>query len=108
MRLIKLIVLVAIFILILAVYNQNDDIFTHRFDLGVDLIFYQTPRYELANILIILSTFVLGVIFAGIFGAFSSLGTKKKLKEKDKEIKELKNSAPEKISTYCRNFVANC
>jgi len=100
MRLIKVLILFIIFILLVAVLTQNLSIFKTSFDVGLDLYFYKTPTYNVANILLMVISLIIGLILALLFGACSSSNIKKKLKEKDKEIKELKNRSPEPVSTY--------
>lgn len=95
MRFVKIVILAVFFILVLAIIFQNQEVFTHKFDIGLDLKFYQIGPYTTSNIMIIAITFFIGVIFAIIWGAFYSVSIRSRIKEKENRIKELESQNKE-------------
>lgn len=89
MRFVKIVTFALFFILVLAVIFQNQEVFTYKFNIGLDLKFYQIGPYTTSNILLITITFFIGVIFAIIWGAFYSVSMRNQIKEKENRIKEL-------------------
>ncbi|MGE5446083.1 MAG: LapA family protein [Ignavibacteriales bacterium] len=95
MRFVKIVILAVFFILILAIIIQNQEVFTHKFDIGLNLKFYQIGPYTISNIGLIAITFFIGVIFAIIWGAFYSVSMRSQIKEKENRIKELESQKKE-------------
>jgi len=89
MRFIKIIILALIFVVALVLIIQNQEVFTHKFELKLDLLVYQIGPYIATNLVLVVVAFLIGVIFAIIWGAFHSVSMKAELREKDKRIKEL-------------------
>jgi hypothetical protein len=89
MKFIKILVLAVLFVLVIALIIQNQGVFTETFDLILDLNFYQIGPYVTSNLVLIGGAFLMGVIFAVIWGAFYSVSSRTQLKEKDRRIREL-------------------
>ena len=89
MRFIRLILIVLIIVFFAIIYTQNLEVFTHSFQLQMDLNQYMVGPYITKNIVLILSAFVLGVLVALIFGAFSSIASSSDSRQKSRRIKEL-------------------
>ena len=89
MRFIKIVILAIFFILVLTIVFQNQEVFTHKFNIGLDVKFYQIGPYTTSNIVLIATAFFVGVIFAIIWGAFYSVSMRNRIKEKENRIKEL-------------------
>jgi len=89
MRFIRLIFIVLIIVFFAIIYTQNLEVFTHTFQLQLDLNQYMIGPYITKNIVLILSAFVLGVIVAIIFGALQSIATSSASRHKSRRIKEL-------------------
>ncbi len=89
MRFIRLILIVLIIVFFAIVYTQNLEVFTHSFELQLDLNQYLIGPYITKNIVLILSAFVLGVIVALIFGALQSISASSSSRQKSRRIKEL-------------------
>lgn len=91
MRFVKIVILAVFFILVLAIIFQNQEVFIRKFDIGLDLKFYQMGPYTTSNITLIAISFFIGVIFAIIWGAFYSVSIRSQIKEKNNRIKELES-----------------
>ena len=89
MRFIRLIIIVLIIVFFAIIYTQNLDVFTHKFELQMDLNQYMVGPYITQNIVLILSAFVLGVVVSIIFGALSSISGSSDSRQKGRRIKEL-------------------
>ena len=89
MRFIRLILIVLIIVFFAIIYTQNLEVFTHSFQLQLDLNQYLIGPYITKNIVLILSAFVLGVIVALIFGALQSISAGSQSRQKSGKIKEL-------------------
>ncbi len=89
MRFIRLIIIVLIIVFFAIIYTQNLEVFTHSFELQMDLHQYMIGPYITTNIVLILSAFVLGVLVAIIFGALSSITASSESRQKSRRIKEL-------------------
>jgi uncharacterized membrane protein YciS (DUF1049 family) len=89
MRFIRLIFIVLIIVFFAVIYTQNLEVFTHTFQLQLDLNQYMIGPYITKNIVLILSAFVLGVIVALIFGALQSITASSHSRQKSRRIKEL-------------------
>ena len=89
MRFIRLILIVLIIVFFAIIYTQNLEVFTHSFQLQLDLNQYLIGPYITKNIVLILSAFVLGVIVALIFGALQSISAGSQSRQKSRKIKEL-------------------
>jgi uncharacterized membrane protein YciS (DUF1049 family) len=95
MRFVKIVILAVFFILVLTIVFQNQDVFTHKFNIGLDLKFYQVGPYTTSNIVLIAIAFFIGVMFAIIWGAFYSVSMRNQIKEKENRIKELESQKKE-------------
>ena len=89
MRFIRLIIIVLIIVFFAIIYTQNLEVFTHQFQLQMDLNQYMVGPYITKNIVLILSSFVLGVVVALIFGALQSISASSSSRQKSRRIKEL-------------------
>lgn len=99
MRFIRLIIIVLIIVLFAIIYTQNLEVFTHSFELQMDLNQYMIGPYITTNIVLILSAFVLGVLVAIIFGALSSITASSESRQKSRRIKELEAQLAEGSSS---------
>lgn len=89
MRFIRLIIIVLIIVFFAIIYTQNLEVFTHQFQLQMDLNQYMIGPYITKNIVLILSAFVLGVVVAIIFGALQSISASSHSRQKSRRIREL-------------------
>jgi len=89
MRFIRLIIIVLIIVFFAIIYTQNLEVFTHSFQLQMDLNQYMVGPYITKNIVLILSAFVLGVVVALIFGAIGSISASSDSRQKNRRIREL-------------------
>ncbi len=89
MRFIRLIIIVLIIVFFAIIYTQNLEVFTHQFQLQMDLNQYMIGPYITKNIVLILSAFVLGVLVALIFGALQSISASSNSRQKSRRIREL-------------------
>lgn len=89
MRFIRLILIVLIIVFFAIIYTQNLEVFTHQFQLQMDLNQYMIGPYITKNIVLILSAFVLGVVVALIFGALQSISASSNSRQKSRRIREL-------------------
>lgn len=89
MRFIRLILIVLIIVFFAIIYTQNLEVFTHSFQLQMDLNQYMIGPYITKNIVLILSAFVLGVVVALIFGALQSISASSDSRQKSRRIREL-------------------
>jgi len=99
MRFLKIILLAIFVVIVIVLFIQNQEVFTKTFELKLDLKFYRIGPYLTTNIAIILVTFVIGVLFAVVWGAFYSVSLKSRLKEQQKRIKELEAQHQENRSS---------
>lgn len=91
MRFLRIILMLVFVLLVCVLYIQNQEIVNHVFKFKIDLQFAQYGPIGVYNIGIITAAFVIGVLFAVFFGAFSSAGKSSKIREKNKTIKDLEN-----------------
>ena len=89
MRFIRLIIIVLIIVFFAIIYTQNLEVFTHQFQLQMDLNKYVVGPYITKNIVLILSAFVLGVLVALIFGALQVISSSSDSRQKSRRIREL-------------------
>ena len=89
MRFIRLIFIVLIIVFFAIIYTQNLEVFTHQFQLQMDLNQYMVGPYITKNIVLILSAFVLGVVVAIIFGALQAIAASSDSRQKSRRIREL-------------------
>ncbi len=89
MRFIRLIIIVLIIVFFAIIYTQNLEVFTHQFQLQMDLNQYMIGPYITKNIVLILSAFVLGAVVALIFGALQSISAGSDSRQKSRRIREL-------------------
>ncbi len=89
MRFAKIIIVAIFFILALILIIQNQEVFNHEFPLKFDLKVYQIGPYLTSNIVLLVCSFLIGVFFAIIWGAFYAVSMRNQIKEKDNRIKEL-------------------
>ena len=95
MRIIRLIIIVLIIVFFAIIYTQNLDVFTHKFELQMDLNQYMVGPYITQNIVLILSAFVLGVVVSIIFGALQSISSGSEARQNRRRIKELEAQVAE-------------
>ena len=89
MRFIRLIFIALIIVFFAIIYTQNLEVFTHSFQLQLDLNQYMIGPYITKNIVLILSAFVLGIIVAIIFGVLQSITASSESRQKSRRIREL-------------------
>ena len=89
MRYIKVLFIILIILFFAILYTQNLDMFTHEFELKLDLKRYVIGPYITKNVVIILATFAVGAVIAVIFGALQSIRASSDSKEKSRRIREL-------------------
>ncbi len=99
MRFIRLIIIVLIIVFFAIIYTQNLEVFTHSFQLQMDLNQYMVGPYITKNIVLILSAFVLGVVVALIFGALQSISAGSDSRQKSRRIKELEAQLAEQSNS---------
>ncbi|MEM7009012.1 MAG: LapA family protein [Thermodesulfobacteriota bacterium] len=95
MRFIRLLIIVLIIIFFAIIYTQNLDVFTHKFELQMDLNQYMVGPYITQNVVLILSAFVLGVVVSIIFGALQFISAGSDSRQKSRRIKELEAQVAE-------------
>ena len=95
MRFAKIFILAVFFILVLALIIQNQAVFTQSFDLKLDLKVYQIGPYTTSNIVLLGVAFLIGVIFAIVWGAFYAVSMRSQIKEKEGRIRELETQRRE-------------
>jgi uncharacterized membrane protein YciS (DUF1049 family) len=100
MRFIKILIQAIIFIALILIIIQNEEVFTHEFQLGLDLEVWNSGTFVTSNIVLIAAAFLLGVILTILWGAFSSTSQRSKIKEQKRKIKELETSKPEHELDY--------
>ena len=89
MRFIRLIFIVLVIVFFAIIYTQNLEVFTHQFQLQMDLNQYMVGPYITKNIVLIVSAFVLGVVVAIIFGALQAITASSDSRQKSRRIREL-------------------
>lgn len=100
MRFIRILIQAIIFVALILVIFQNQAVFTHEFELGLDLQIWNSGTFVTSNIVLIASAFLLGVILTILWGAFSSAGKSSTIKQQRKKIKELEMGSPEPVTNY--------
>ncbi len=100
MRFIKILIQAIILVILIIAIFQNQEIFTNEFELGLDLKVWDSGTFITSNGILIVASFLLGVILTIFWGAFSSAGKRSTIKQQNKKIKELQSSKPEPVSTY--------
>jgi uncharacterized membrane protein (DUF106 family) len=102
MRFLRIIFIVIIIIFFAIIYTQNLDVFTHTFELKLDLDTYFLGPYITKNIVLILGAFVVGAFVALVFGALQSMTAsseaKRKIKDLQAQVKELQSHIKELTS----------
>ena len=89
MKFIKILFIVLIILLFAIVYTQNLDVFTHDFQLKLDLKTLLIGPYVTKNVVIILGAFLVGALVTIFFGALQSLSVSADSRDKSRRIKEL-------------------
>jgi hypothetical protein len=89
MRYIKVLFIILIILFFAILYTQNLDMFTHDFELKLDLKSFVVGPYITKNVVIILAAFAAGAVVALIFGAMQSISSSSESKEKSRRIREL-------------------
>lgn len=89
MRYIKVLFIILIILFFAILYTQNMAVFTHEFELKLDLKAYVIGPYITMNVVVILAAFAFGAVVAIIFGALQSIGAGSESKEKSRRIREL-------------------
>jgi len=100
MRFIRILIQAIIFVALILIIFQNQAVFTHEFELGLDLQIWNSGTFVTSNIVLIASAFLLGVILTILWGAFSSAGKSSTIKQQRKKIKELEMGSPEPVTNY--------
>lgn len=100
MKFIKILIQAIILVILIIAIFQNQEIFTNEFELGLDLKVWDSGTFITSNGILIVASFLLGVILTIFWGAFSSAGKRSTIKQQNKKIKELQSSKPEPVSTY--------
>lgn len=100
MRFIKILIQAIIFVGLILVIFQNQEVFTHEFQLRLDLQIWNSGTFVTSNIVLIAAAFLLGVILTILWGAFSSAGKSSTIKQQRKKIKELQRDKPEPEISY--------
>ncbi len=95
MRFVRLILVLLIIIFFAIIYTQNIDVFTHSFELQLDLKSYLIGPYITQNIVLILTAFVIGVILSLFFGALQSVSASSEIRQNRRLIKELESQVEE-------------
>ncbi len=102
MRYLRIIFIVIIIIFFAIIYTQNLDVFTHTFELKMDLNKYFVGPYITKNIVLILGAFVVGAFVALVFGALGSMSAssdaKRKIRDLQAQVKELQSHIKELTS----------
>ncbi|MCL4244708.1 MAG: bZIP transcription factor [Candidatus Dadabacteria bacterium] len=89
MKYIKILFIVLIILLFAIIYTQNLDVFTHDFQLQLDLKTHVIGPYVTKNVVIILAAFLVGALVTIFFGALQSLSSSADSRDKSRRIKEL-------------------
>jgi hypothetical protein len=89
MRYIKVLFIILIILFFAILYTQNIDMFTHEFELKLDLKSVVIGPYITKNVVIILAAFAAGAVVAVIFGVMQSISSSSESKEKSRRIREL-------------------
>ncbi|MGQ0792761.1 MAG: lipopolysaccharide assembly protein LapA domain-containing protein [Deltaproteobacteria bacterium] len=91
MKFLRILITALLFITALLLIIQNQDVFAHKFELKLDMKAYQVGPYIASNLMLIVWSFFIGVVFAVVWGAFYSMSMKGQLREKQRRIKELQH-----------------
>lgn len=91
MKPLKIIVLAILFILTIVVVLQNHEVFTHEFELGIDLQVVSFGPFLAKNLLLQIIAFIFGVLFAVMWGAFHAGSLRRELREARQKTRELEN-----------------
>ena len=89
MKFIKILFIVLIILLFAIVYTQNLDVFTHDFQLKLDLKTHVIGPYVTKNVVIILGAFLVGALVTIFFGALQSISASADSRDKSRRVKEL-------------------
>lgn len=89
MRLLRVIFSAVLFVVAFALVYQNRDVFMHKFPLSLDLFVYQVGPYETYNIVLVGISFIIGVLFAVIWGALYAYSSSFQMRRQRKRVKEL-------------------
>ena len=100
MKFIRILIQAIIFVGLILVIFQNQAVFTHQFELGLNLQVWNSGTFVTSNIVLIAAAFLLGVILTILWGAFSSVGKSSTIKEQKKKIKELESTKSTAVSSY--------
>ncbi len=100
MKFIKILIQAIILVILIIAIFQNQEIFTNEFELGLDLKVWDSGTFITSNGILIVASFLLGVILTIFWGVFSSVGKRSTIKRQNKKIKELQSTKPEPVSTY--------
>lgn len=100
MKFIKILIQAIILVILIIAIFQNQEIITKEFELGLDLKVWDSGTFITSNGILIVASFLLGVILTIFWGVFSSVGKRSTIKQQNKKIKELQSTKPEPVSTY--------
>ena len=95
MRFLRILLVAVLFVLAVTLVLQNQDVFTHRFSLSLDLQLVRVGPYLVANIVLIAFAFIAGVVFSVLWGALYALGTSLELRRSKAKIKALESELAE-------------
>ncbi len=100
MKFLKTLIQAVIFILLLLIIVQNQEVFTHEFQLALNIILWESGTFATSNIVLIAAAFLIGVILSIVWGVFRNAALKSTIKQQKKQIRELENRSPEPVSSY--------
>lgn len=100
MKFLKTLIQAVIFILLLLIIVQNQEVFTHEFQLALNIILWESGTFATSNIVLIAAAFLIGVILSIVWGVFRNAALKSTIKQQKKQIRELESRSPEPVSSY--------
>ncbi len=95
MKFLRILLVAVLFVLAVTLVLQNQDVFTHRFSLGLDLQLVRVGPYLVANVVLIAFAFVAGVVFSVLWGALYAVGTSLELRRSKARVKALESELAE-------------
>ena len=91
MKFLRMIVLVVFLLLIIILAVQNHPEFSKEIRLGINLVFYSYQTTAMSVYLVTIISFLVGIVFAGLYGVVERFHLKKQIKILRKEAKEKDN-----------------
>ena len=95
MRFLRILVVAVLFVLAVTLVLQNQDVFTYRFSLSLDLQIVRVGPYLVANVVLIAFAFIAGVVFSVLWGALYALGTSLELRKRKAQVRALESELAE-------------